>query len=91
MVSGTVAKDTLQLNEDTFWGQSPNRNHNANAKGVLSQVQQLIFQGKYEEAQKLAIPNWMSTASSGTNLGSVVMTVLPCALCGSSSSVRCLS
>ena len=65
MVSGTVAKDTLQLNEDTFWGQSPNRNHNANAKGVLSQVQQLIFQGKYEEAQKLAIPNWMSTASHG--------------------------
>ena len=65
MTSGGVAKDTLQLNEDTFWGQSPNRSHNANAKGVLSQVQQLIFQGKYEEAQKLAIPNWMSTASHG--------------------------
>lgn len=65
MVSGSVAKDTLQLNEDTFWGQSPNRNYNANAKSVLAQVQQLIFNKDYVEAQKLAIPNWMSQASHG--------------------------
>lgn len=65
MVSGSVAVDTLQLNEDTFWGQSPNRNHNANAKSVLSQVQQYIFDRNYVEAQKLAIPNWMSTTSHG--------------------------
>ena len=65
MVSGSVAKDTLQLNEDTFWGQSPNRNYNANAKSVLAQVQQLIFNKDYVAAQKLAIPNWMSQASHG--------------------------
>lgn len=65
MVSGGVAKDTLQLNEDTFWGQSPNKNYNANAKGVLQQVQQLIFNKDYAAAQKLAIPNWMSQASHG--------------------------
>ena len=65
MVSGSVAKDTLQLNEDTFWGQSPNRNHNANAKNVLSQVRQFIFDKDYVAAQKLAIPNWMSQASHG--------------------------
>ena len=65
MVSGSVAKDTLQLNEDTFWGQSPNTNYNANAKNVLSQVQQLIFNKDYAAAQKLAIPNWMSQASHG--------------------------
>ena len=65
MVSGSVARDTLQLNEDTFWGQSPNRNHNANAKGVLSAVQQYIFKKDYVSAQKLAIPNWMSQASHG--------------------------
>ncbi len=65
MVSGSVAVDTLQLNEDTFWGQSPNRNYNANAKSVLSQVQQYIFAGQYAEAQKLAIPNWMSQSSHG--------------------------
>ena len=65
MVSGGVAKDTLQLNEDTFWGQSPNRNYNANAKNVLSQVQQYIFNKDYVSAQKLAIPNWMSQDSHG--------------------------
>ena len=65
MVSGSVAKDTLQLNEDTFWGQSPNRNYNANAKNVLAQVQNLIFQKDYAAAQKLSIPNWMSQGSHG--------------------------
>ena len=65
MVSGSVAVDTLQLNEDTFWGQSPNRNYNANAKNVLKQVQQYIFNKDYAAAQKLAIPNWMSQASHG--------------------------
>ena len=65
MVSGSVAKDTLQLNEDTFWGQSPNTNYNANAKSVLSQVQQHIFNKDYAAAQKLAIPNWMSQKSHG--------------------------
>ena len=65
MVSGSVAQDTLQLNEDTFWGQSPNRNYNANAKTVLQQVQQYIFNKDYAAGQKLAIPNWMSQASHG--------------------------
>ncbi len=65
MVSGSVAMDTLQLNEDTFWGQSPNRSHNAKAKSVLSQVQQYIFNKDYVSAQKLAIPNWMSEGSHG--------------------------
>ena len=65
MVSGSVAVDTLQLNEDTFWGQSPNRNYNAKAKDVMSQVQNYIFAKDYAEAQKLAIPNWMSEASHG--------------------------
>ena len=65
MVSGSVAIDTLQLNEDTFWGQSPNENYNTNAKNVLEQVQQYIFNKDYEAAQKLAIPNWMSQGSHG--------------------------
>ena len=65
MVSGSVAVDTLQLNEDTFWGQSPNSNHNPDARGVISQVQQLIFDGKYTEAQELAIPAIQSKGSHG--------------------------
>ncbi|MGN0236194.1 MAG: glycosyl hydrolase family 95 catalytic domain-containing protein [Paludibacteraceae bacterium] len=68
MVSGSVAKDTLQLNEDTFWGQGPNSNHNPNAKTVMAEVQQLIFKGdtaSYRQAHELAITNWMSQASHG--------------------------
>lgn len=65
MVSGSVAMDTIQLNEDTFWGQSPNRNYNSNAASVLSQVRSLIFSKDYTAAQKLAIPNWMSNDSHG--------------------------
>ncbi len=65
MVSGSVAIDTIQLNEDTFWGQSPNNNYNTNAKSVLSQVRNYIFNKDYASAQKLAIPNWMSKGSHG--------------------------
>ncbi|MDE6391213.1 MAG: glycoside hydrolase N-terminal domain-containing protein, partial [Duncaniella sp.] len=65
MVSGSVACDTLQLNEDTFWGQSPNCNHNPKARGVLDRVRELIFSKDYGTAQKLAIPNWMSEGSHG--------------------------
>ncbi len=65
MVSGSVARDTVQLNEDTFWGQSPNANYNPNAKSVLAQVRDLIFKKDYTAAQQLAIPNFQSTASHG--------------------------
>ena len=65
MVSGSVAMDTIQINEDTFWGQSPNTNYNAESKSVLKQVQDLIFNGQYTEAQKIAIPKWMSKGSHG--------------------------
>ena len=65
MVSGGVAVDTIQLNEDTFWGQSPNANYNSEAKGVLARVRELVFNKEYAAAQKLAIPAWMSKGSHG--------------------------
>lgn len=65
MVSGGVACDTIQLNEDTFWGQSPNANHNSDALKVLRDVQDKIFKGQYTDAEKLAISNWMSKGSHG--------------------------
>lgn len=65
MVSGSVSVDTLQLNEDTFWGQSPNTNFNPAAKNVLKPVRDYVFAKDYAAAQQLAIPNWMSKASHG--------------------------
>ena len=67
MVAGAVAKDTVQLNEDTFWDCSPNSNHNPNARSVLGNVQSLILSGKYEAGQRLALANWNSTTSNGAS------------------------
>lgn len=67
MHSGSVACDTLQLNEDTFWDQGPNSNYNANAKSVLQQVQQGIFNKDYASVQDLAVKNWMSQGSHGAS------------------------
>ncbi len=65
MVSGSVEQDTLQLNEDTFWSGSPHNNCNPNALGVLQKVRDLINEQKYEEAQKIAVPNINSTTANG--------------------------
>ena len=67
MHSGGVACDTLQLNEDTFWDQGPNTNYNANALGVLKQVQQGILSKDYASVQNLAVTNWMSQGSHGAS------------------------
>lgn len=79
MHSGGVACDTLQLNEDTFWDQGPNTNYNANAKSVLKQVQQGIFNKNYASVQNLAVTNWMSQGSHGASYraGGVVLVGFP--------------
>ena len=74
MVSGTVAQDTIQLNEDTYWSGSPYNNDNPNSKGVLKKVQNLIFAGQYEAAQRLALPNMacdQSVTSPGQSYSSI--------------------
>lgn len=58
MVSGSVAQDTVQLNEDTFWSGSPYNNSNENCKTYLQQMRDGIQKGTqegYAEAQKLAL------------------------------------
>lgn len=71
MVSGSVAQDTLQLNEDTFWSGSPHTNHNVKARGVLAQVQDCLANGRYEEGQRLVMDNFPSTGSNGMTYESV--------------------
>ena len=79
MHSGSVACDTLQLNEDTFWDQGPNTNYNANAHSVLKEVQQGIFNKDYASVQNLAVTNWMSQGSHGASYraGGVVLLGFP--------------
>lgn len=54
MVYGNPANEEIQLNEETVSAGSPYKNYNADAKGSLSTIRQLIFDGKYPEAQILA-------------------------------------
>lgn len=55
MVYGTVAADTIQLNEDTFWSGSPYQNNNSKALNALPEIRRMINEGAYIDAQKLAM------------------------------------
>ncbi len=68
MVFGTPAVEHIQLNEATIWAGQPNNVINPSAKGNLPKVRQLIFEGKYKEAQQLADDKVMPH-SAGKNMG----------------------
>ncbi len=65
MVYGTPATERLQLNEETIWAGRPNNNANPDALQYLPKVRELVWQGKYKEAQDLATAHVMAK----TNLG----------------------
>ena len=47
MIYGDPSNEVIQLNENTLWAGSPNRNDNPDAKAALPEVRKLIFHGKY--------------------------------------------
>ena len=68
MVFGTPAVEHIQLNEETLWAGQPNNVINPSARTFLPQVRQLIFEGKYKEAQQLANDKVMPVGA-GKNMG----------------------
>jgi alpha-L-fucosidase 2 len=54
MVFGGVPAERIQLNEDTFWSGGPYDPIHEEALLYLPQVRQLLWQGRYKEAQDLA-------------------------------------
>ena len=68
MVFGTPAVERIQLNEETIWAGQPNQVCNPAAKENLPKVRQLIFEGKYKEAEKLANEKVMPLGA-GQNCG----------------------
>lgn len=54
MVFGGVPRDEFQLNESTLWSGGPYQPINAEARPNLDAVRQLIFAGRYAEAEALA-------------------------------------
>jgi len=65
MVFGNPAKEEIQLNENTVWAGQPHRNDNPDAREALPEVRQLIFTGKYKEAQDLVNRKFISRNSQG--------------------------
>ncbi|MBN2425085.1 MAG: glycoside hydrolase family 95 protein, partial [Calditrichaceae bacterium] len=65
MVFGNPFKEKIQLNENTVWAGQPYRNDNPDAKEALPKVRQLIFEGKYDEAQDLVNQKIISRISQG--------------------------
>jgi alpha-L-fucosidase 2 len=54
MVFGGVTRERLQLNEDTLWDGYRRDTTNPNALEALPKVRRLLFEGKNDEATKLA-------------------------------------
>jgi alpha-L-fucosidase 2 len=54
MVFGGVPEERIQLNEDTFWSGGPYDPVNSEALEHLPKVRQLLWEGRYREAQDLA-------------------------------------
>jgi alpha-L-fucosidase 2 len=53
MVFGGVATETIQLNEDTIWCGRPETLNRTAAGKQLPQIRELLFAGKFAEAEKL--------------------------------------
>ena len=51
---GNPVNEEIQLNEETISAGAPYKNYNPETKNYLSEIRQLIFEGKYPEAQTLA-------------------------------------
>jgi alpha-L-fucosidase 2 len=65
MVFGNPAAEQIQLNEATIWAGSPNNNPNPEALTNIPKIRELIFGGKYVEAQTLATQKVMSATNQG--------------------------
>ena len=65
MIYGDPMNEVIQLNENTLWAGQPNRNDNPDAKAALPEVRQLIFDGKYQEAQDLVNKSIITKKSNG--------------------------
>ena len=70
MVFGDPDKEVLALNESTVWSGSPNAgNTNPAARQYLGQIRQLMFDGKYAEANALCRAHLLGREESyGTHL-----------------------
>lgn len=63
MVYGGVENDHIQFNEETLWSGKPRNYDRKGAYQYLSQIRQLLFEGKQKEAEILAQKEFMGVQS----------------------------
>jgi alpha-L-fucosidase 2 len=61
MVFGGVENERLELNEESVWTGEPRWDANPDALKTLPKVRQLLFEGKYKEAEDLAQKGLLGT------------------------------
>ncbi|MBD1429575.1 glycoside hydrolase family 95 protein [Sphingobacterium litopenaei] len=73
MPNGGVQEENIVLNEISMWSGSPQDPNNYNAYKKVSSIQELLFQGKNDEAEKLVNQNFVCVgAGSGHGNGAKV-------------------
>ncbi|WP_423128069.1 glycoside hydrolase family 95 protein [Gaoshiqia sp. Z1-71] len=60
MIYGDPASEKIQLNEETFWSGGPSRNDNPKAQEALPKIRELIFNGKFKEAETMVNENMLT-------------------------------
>ncbi|MCQ2166208.1 MAG: glycoside hydrolase family 95 protein [Bacteroidales bacterium] len=60
MVFGGVARETIMLNEETFWSGRPYNNDSPRSLERLDEVRRLIFDGREDEAIKIVDGNFFT-------------------------------
>ncbi|MEA5128477.1 MAG: glycoside hydrolase family 95 protein [Proteiniphilum sp.] len=75
MIFGTVESEHLQINEETVWAGEPGNNLPEGFYEVLPQIRKLITEGKYKEAQDLAMTRIPRHADGNVNYGMPYQTV----------------
>jgi len=60
MIYGGIAEEHIQFNEETLWTGRPHDYSNNGASAYLGRIRELIWQGKQDEAEKLALEKFMS-------------------------------
>ena len=65
MVFGNPATEQFQLNEETIWAGRPNNNANPEAREWIPKIRELLWQGKYKEAQDLCTKHVKSATNQG--------------------------
>jgi len=66
MVFGRIAKERIQLNEHSLWSGKPDEDDKAETREALPKVRELLFAGRYAEANELAQERMMMPMKKDT-------------------------